>query len=98
MIPSKFSISPWHTRYRTMDELVLYVRIFRKVCAEASETNNDPLELSIIDQLTAIFKDETNSRMPAEEVHTISQTGVDTSHTLQRPRKWQFAFGILDVI
>ena len=98
MIPSNFSISSWHTRQRTMDELSLYVRIFREVCAEASEMNIDPLEWSIMDQLTAIFKDETNSQMPAEEVHTIRQAGVDTSPTLQHPREWQFAFGMLDTI
>ena len=100
--------SAWHTKYRTMDDLCLSVRVFRQLNEKIPLPGNEWMENlpdfletaeeNVINQLSDILYEELQNGFSKDKIGPIVRGGGDAIGTAPLARKDHFIYGIPHLI
>lgn len=103
----KLTPSSWYSKYRTMDDLCLSIRLFRSLNKEASVDDKlansfpeilETAEESVINQLTEILMEELQKGFGKDKIGRVIRSSGDIVGSAPTSRKNHYEYGILDLI
>jgi hypothetical protein len=107
----KHGPSSWHAKYRTMDDLCLLIRSFRKYYKQSPPRDKeleewdedfsdvlDDVELNVVKELLDILENELKEAEDSDRGRNMIRAGGDVLSTNAISRGNHFVYGILDLI